>query len=336
MIKKFLIPLCVVFVLLSLISCENGANIGKTDNAESISQEENFSVDIGNTVNGGYAVEYGNGYLFGGNKDGGGLYFRNGESNEKLTDGLFRSMTLVGNELYYTNDRPGYIQKLSLDTMEKESVVHTLADSLTVYGNTLYYRTASLSSFGKICSVDISTEDKTSKVIAEGALNFCISGNRIYYCNMVDGNTLWSAALDGTDKKRISDMYALSLVCDSEYLYLSDFNDGLLKSYRISDGKVQVLTDETCRNLTLSEGIIYFVNRSDNSSLYSIKTDGSDITKLADGIADEVVAIKGRVFFEREEEELVNTESDGEGELIRKSLGYYVINLDTMTEKAIE
>lgn len=335
MIKKLLISLYAVVVLTSLISCGNGENIGKTDNAEGISQEGNCSAAVGNAVNGGYAVEYGDGYLFGGNEDVGGLYYRDGESSEKLTDGLFRSMALVGNELYYTNDRPGYIQRLSLDTMEKESVVHTVADTLTIYGNTLYYRTASLSSFGNICSVDISADDKTPRVIAEGALNFCISGNRIFYCNMADGNTLWSVSLDGTDKKRISDMYAFSLVCDSEYLYLSDFNDGLLKSYRISDGKVQTLTDETCRGLTLSDGTIYFVNRSDNSSLYSITTDGSDITKLADGIADEVVAIKGRVFFEREAEELVNTESDGEGELIRKSLGYYVINLDTMTETPI-
>lgn len=56
---------------------------------------------------------------------------------------------------------------------------------------------------------------------------------------------------------------------------------------------------------------------------------------MPDGIVDEIVALDGKVFFEREKETVINEDADGEGELVSESLGYFVIDLDTMTETPV-
>ncbi len=336
--KRILALAAAAFMSLALISCANTRtdddNIG--DGADNITVPEgSYSENVGNTVNGGYVVEYDDGYLFGGTKDVDELTFIGKDGAKKTDDGFFREMAVRGNELYYVNGRPGYVGKLSLDTFEKESVAHKSAGNLVLYCDRLYYRVSSLSNFGEIYAADLSDTENSSVLIADKVMNFCISGSKIYYCNMADGNTLWSMNLDGSDKKKISDIYAVSLVCDAEYLYCADFTDGTLKSYRISDGEVKVLTDDNCRGLTLRNGKLFYVNRSDGRSLWAINTDGTEAMKFADGIVDEVVALDGKVFFEREKETVVNEDADGEGELVSESLGYFVFDLETMTETPI-
>lgn len=335
--KRILSLTAAVFMSLTLISCaKTPDNNGGNDITDGITVTDGlYSEETGNSVNGGYAVEYGGGYLFGGTKDNEELVFFGADGKKKIDDGFFREMAVYGNDLYYVNGRPGYVGKLSLDSLEKESVAHKSSGNLTLYADRLYYRVSSLSNFGEVYCVDLSSDEKMSVAVADKVMNFCISGNRIYYCNMADGNTLWSMNLDGSDRKKISDIYAVSLVCDAEFLYCSDFNSGTLKSYRISDGEEKVLTDDNCRGLTLRGGKLFYVNRSDGRSLWSMNTDGTGALKLADGIVDEVVALDGKVFFEREKETVINEDADDEGELVSESLGYFVIDLDTMTETPV-
>lgn len=166
------------------------------------------------------------------------------------------------------------------------------------------------------------------KMIAKGnILAYDISNGHIYYYDSSD-QALYSIKTDGTEKKPISKNRAEYIQVDGEWIYFTIMDDGIYRM-KLDGSEEQKLT--TCNwmdsSFKISGDWIYF---SDEKSLYRIKTDGTEKTRLYEDIygIGSMLAIKdGRIYYE-------NTIAEG-GDYYGWINGFYSIKLDGTDKQTI-
>jgi DNA-directed RNA polymerase subunit M/transcription elongation factor TFIIS len=132
---------------------------------------------------------------------------------------------------------------------------------------------------GEICS-------NISGNIANGGF-VAMQGDRLYFS---DGNFITSMKSDGTDRQKL-DVGAIGIVCNinvvGERIYFTEFKD-----YDIEFDDDDTELDRSC--------IIYAYfgdNEDYYSSIYSIKTDGTDKRKLNDDISYAINVVGDQIFY---------------------------------------
>ena len=126
--------------------------------------------------------------------------------------------------------------------------------------------------------------------------------NVIYFANGSDGNHLTS--MNSADKiaKKINDHNVHDILPSGDTLfYLSVLdehkNQNRLYSYNTSTTASNLVTADTVGKYLLNGDFILYQNVSDNSTLYSIKKDGTQKTKLTDYSVDSFAPFENQLLI---------------------------------------
>lgn len=124
----------------------------------------------------------------------------------------------------------------------------------------------------------------------------CESGDKIYYYNKSDNKYLYVMNKDGSDKKALGDIQgAMELNVSGDYIY---YQAGGIYRAKLKDGTVENLVEEGCRNMVVSNGVIYFIKADgEMSKIYSMNVDGSNEQTLTENIAGGLNVKDGYIYY---------------------------------------
>lgn len=121
--------------------------------------------------------------------------------------------------------------------------------------------------------------------------------NEIFFSNIADNNSLYK--LDYR-KKEISKVHSGNFHNISSYknnIFFINKNNGSTLSYLdLKNSKIVSISSDKCGKYLINGDYIIYQNLSDNSSLYSIKIDGSEKTKLIASPVDSFVTYEKNIL----------------------------------------
>jgi len=253
----------------------------------------------GNIQNGGYIIEIGDEYYYNNQEDDCSLYKVSTEGKEtKITGGghRFYEMNYCDGYIYYVSGAPGMVNKISVDGRLTKKLVNQRVGNLLLYENLMFYRLSEDDDWGKLYSANLNGKDR--KLLAQKVLEFCICDGRIYYCDIENESALCSMNLDGTDKVKINDSYTTGLIAENGKLIYSDDNrEGRLYLYDIENKVEKCISNDKCWNLNGNKDWIFYRNQSEKGSLYCISFDGNERHKLVEGNVSHIVITTDYIFY---------------------------------------
>lgn len=126
--------------------------------------------------------------------------------------------------------------------------------------------------------------------------------NIVYFANGSDGNHLTSMNLTDKITNKINDHNIHDILINGDTLfYLSVLdehkNQNKLYSYNTSTNDSKIIITDTVGKYLLNGDFILYQNISDNSTLYSIKKDGTQRTKLTDFSVDSFAPFENQLLI---------------------------------------
>jgi hypothetical protein len=131
---------------------------------------------------------------------------------------------------------------------------------------------------------------------------FVLINNIIYFANGGDGNHLTSMNLSDKIANKINDHNVHDIILSGDTLfYLSILDDhknqNRLYSYNTTTNASNLVITDTVGKYLLNGDFILYQNISDNSTLYSIKKDGTQRTKLTDYSVDSFAPFENQLLI---------------------------------------
>lgn len=121
--------------------------------------------------------------------------------------------------------------------------------------------------------------------------------NEVFFSNIKDNNSLYKL---NYEKKEISKVYSGNFHNISSYknnIIFINKNTGATLSYLdIKNSKIISISSDKCGKYLINGDYIIYQNLSDNLSLYSIKIDGSEKTKLISSSIDSFVTYENNIL----------------------------------------
>ncbi|HEY9058967.1 MAG TPA: stalk domain-containing protein [Pseudobacteroides sp.] len=210
-----------------------------------------------------------------------------------------RNAIVTDNQYFFINDKKNIIKK-SFDG-KKTNVGGDKANQILLHGDWIYY----INETDGNNIYKIKTDGTSRSKLGDGKANEIeIAGESIYY---IKDNKIWRMNLDGSNQSTVnSDVSALWVDIIGETMYYKVFNYGiggrLVKSDLNGNNRVDICSDEPAGFVHSSNGgasfwyrhnehivgdWIYYINAYDQKSIYKIKTDGTERTKItADSVMD--------------------------------------------------
>ena len=216
-----------------------------------------------------------------------------GSSLVKLADGAYRSINVVGDDLYALTQDGVFTMKIdgaagrilpgiSADPMGMilvlDETIVFLTQSGEIYRNSIdgknpkeladvnaygfYYQDGWLYYGINDASYTIrkvKMDGSSTTDVSTGGRDFVFADKRIYYRNMMDNANLYSMAMDGSDVKKISDVDVNSINTDGRKLIVSSFTGVRVLNFDGSDDTV--LSDEYAVTLSIAGDFAYFVSQ---------------------------------------------------------------------------
>lgn len=265
----------------------------------------------GNLNNRGLFCEYNGTVYFSNSYDGGSLYSMDpGEGNiQKLNSMTVQNILAGGKYLYYfqtgTTSPSGFGQVQGMKSFDRCELNGKSPTALTkdvvvtaqLVNNYLYMLTAANSgpSFYK---VKIDNTDKT--VLASLSINPACAQNGIIYYNGVESDH-YLYALNTADDT-ISELWAGNIwypVLSDDYVYYMDVAENYrLCRYSLSQGVIEVLTNDRVDCFNVGSGFIYYQkNDSTAPQLICMRTDGTNAFVVAEGNYTNINMTSQYVYF---------------------------------------
>lgn len=165
---------------------------------------------------------------------------------------------------------------------------------------------------------DVNLAGNTGGNLYNGGL-FCEADGKVYFANSYDGGTLYSMNIDETDLKKLISASVYSINAGGKYLYYCQGPapngeglgylrsvDGLFRCKTNGNSSVR-LKDMSVTTVTLCGNELYFLNldstrevdfmNQDPNSLYKMKIDGTEETRVLDYTADPSSFYNGMIYF---------------------------------------
>ena len=213
-----------------------------------------------------------------------------GTNMTKLSDGEHKSINVVGENIYTLTDEGVYTVKtdgtsghiipgISADRYGMILVLDETIVYLNVNGQ-IYRNSVDGKNPQKIASVNaygfyyhdgwlyygindtsytiqkVKMDGSSTTGVSTGGRDFVFANNRIYYRNMMDKANVYSMAMDGSDRKKISDVDVNSINTDGQKLIVSSFTGVRVLGFDGSGDNV--LSDKVSTTLSVVGGFAYF------------------------------------------------------------------------------
>lgn len=217
---------------------------------------------------------------------------------------------------------PHGLYKMNCDTPSMFRLDNSTASNVQMLKGWIYFMDVSGADTNMSFPIYRIRTDGTGKehIGKEFVSTFYIDGDWIYYGCSSDMDTLYKMKIDGSCKTKVDDemgvrriavskdwvyytakAYMNSSVSTISYLYKVKTNG--IKHSRLIEDKLGVFG-------ILNDKLIY-TNRSDNSKIYIVNTDGSGRTKICDDEAIEVAVVAGKVYYINTKNKIYQMKVDG-------------------------
>lgn len=233
-----------------------------------------------------------------------------GKDNTRISDDEVSQLNLSGNRLVYSTTTEGVLISCEFDG--RESHVLTSAanagEIVGIIGEWIYFMRSDLGGRTFRMKVDGSGMQKayTLKTIEPnpagtpivkglGAINAnLVSGSRfvqkgewIYYNEAQIDTKMHSIKVDGTQESVLSDLSVNYLNTIGDWLYFVEYSrySGSIVRMKTDGSQIGIIHDNPINELIVRDEWIYFTDSSNQSNIYKIKIDGTELTKIGDETA---------------------------------------------------
>ncbi|MBN2557887.1 MAG: DUF5050 domain-containing protein [Clostridia bacterium] len=141
---------------------------------------------------------------------------------------------------------------------------------------------------------------ENSSVLFEDRVGcFCLVDGYIFYTEeyYLDSR-LYRVRTDGTDKELIFPERCDRVNVDGDRLFVIRSEDNTVWSMKSNGSDARMIEGVIARNMNVADGWIYFGNLLEGEKLYKVKTDGSGMEKLSDMTAASISLTKDWIYFD--------------------------------------
>ena len=223
------------------------------------------------------------------------VYYRNSEDGKLyriFTDGTGRQMiandeihdiNVVGDWIYYCNATDGCkLYKIRIDGTNRQKVTDDSVSYVNVVDGWAYYRNKD--DGWKLYKIRTDGTNR-QKISDDNATYINVVGDWVYYSNMTSNRSveLYKIRTDGTGRSKITgnagqSISNVNVVDDWIYYIVLHRGNRQIEFFMIrTDGTDrQKVTEDEVNSIYVVGEWVYYVNRSDEYSLYRVQTDGTD------------------------------------------------------------
>lgn len=254
-----------------------------------------------------------------------------GKTRQKLVNGQVDYMDVVGDWVYYYNDKGAYKVRTDGSSFTKLSVEGYHIQQFYIRNGLIYYFDWSSNRFYSYSLDDIGDAGSEIQVNSHTYLESMI-GKYIYYTNRDDGDTLYQLNVEtGTNSKITNGKVGSFAVMDNYIyytrgydepgiyrLYLNDKRDVFVNEpreplvYIMQDIHEEKISDSKAGSINAYKGWIYYYNPNDGDKLYKMRSDGTAKTRL-NSQASYNINIIGNWIYYRSGGKLYKIKTDGTG-----------------------
>ena len=305
--KLFIIIIC-LFVILCLTYAASYRLLvkGKSSDLKKTIVENNKIDTIpgnlsGNLLNEGIISEK-NDWIYYNNSDGLYKMKSDGSAVTSISNDNANYINVIGDYIYYINVSNGNsIYKIKTDGTSNHKILASSSKSINIVGNWIYYSKSTENGLNfrlyKI-NLDGTNDTKISNDSVVGG-DFIIVNNLMYYKINSDngGEDLYSAKLDGSDKRKLCDNVKEFNVVGNYIYYTPANNAGLYKMKTDGNNKTKISDDVADKFNVGNNNIYYTVDQHVSEVLYSIDLNGGNKVKLAESAAFTSINISKNFLF---------------------------------------
>lgn len=164
-------------------------------------------------------------------------------------------MILVLDETIIYLNVNGQIYRNSVDGKNPQKIASVNAYGFYYHDGWLYYGINDTSY--TIQKVKMNGSSTTG--VSTGGRDFVFANNRIYYRNMMDKANVYSMAMDGSNRKKISDVDVNSINTDGQKLIVSSFTG--VRTFNFDGSGDNVISDKVSTTLSVVGGFAYFASQ---------------------------------------------------------------------------
>ncbi len=218
-----------------------------------------------------------------------------GSSVAKINDDEPLFLNVQESYIYYCNlSDNSAIYKVNKDGTERTKLTMEPATYLRVYNNSIYYQ--DVNENYSLYKMDLNGGNK-KKVTEDSPLYINLYEEYMYYSNFSNYGEVTKVNLNNTSKININTETSLYVTLQDSYLFYQDYNDKFI--YRMNtDGTNKILVQASEGiELNAVNGWLYYINVSDDNTLYRIKYDGSQNERLTDFNITHINVNGDRIFL---------------------------------------
>ncbi len=269
----------------------------------------------GNLNNNGLFCEYDGKIYFANPYDHNKLYIMNPDCTDVklLNTDCVSGINVYGNYIYYirnnhTPETAGMIFKgqllgiirCDIDGTKPHSLYDSLAGTINLYGNDLYYQRYSDDDGLTFYKIGIDGENET-RISDAGIYPASIYNNTLYYVNTKNDHNIRAYNLTSGADSLYMEANAYMVDMQGDYIYYIDLSDKYALCRVNTQTKVkEVLTDSSegkCISYNVYGDSIFYHIESDSPALYHMNTDGSNKQHIINGNISNISCTSQYTFF---------------------------------------
>lgn len=140
------------------------------------------------------------------------------------------------------------------------------------------------------------------KICNDNAKYLNILGDYIYYSNYSDGQKIYKIRKDGTGRRIVCTDQASYVAVSGEYIYYSYHSGtgvGNIKRVNRNANKSvgTAITSDEAEYLIVDKDVIYYVNKYQGNTIYSVHTDGTYRSKISKDSAKFITLVGDKIYY---------------------------------------
>lgn len=271
----------------------------------------------GNIYNRGLFAESNGKVYFANPYDGYKLYVMNPDQSncKKLADGTASYLNVLNSYIYYYTSTPGensglgYVRngrglfRTSTDGKKTFSLTKAESDSLIAVGDNIYFTDYEADEANDRAIVTVhktTTSNKGNDEIIDQHIKLGGYNNGELYYGGINGNHyLYAYDTINDDIRVVADINVYLPIVEGDKVYYLDLDDNYkLKVYSLSDGSIQVLTEDRVDTYNLYDSVIFYQTvEKNNYQLKRIYTDGTGEETIRNGVFKDINITSTYTYF---------------------------------------